>query len=614
MTMKDGGSSCLFLGEDGRGYELARRLEGCGAWRAWLGDAAYSSFVHYLSSPAAWEAFIMSKCEMRLVLHLQLRARALLFDKASISLFLSTSSSSSSNSNLNPQYLQLHGDDIFCTLEQQQDDEEEEERDHPQAQSRAAYKANEHPHERASSVGLRCNESDNANIPQRYRHEELPETWYNQYFDKLKARYHKFPHGDKESLKRTSEGMSTYLQLREMHKRKRQAFKEEQHIGTDDPMSENGSFMPHKTVQDVNGSLEDDVSFFPEIMFPSNCVPDSSLPLRNEVEKNQELDVYGILDNLPTVVTRSTAMMERFGIRPNYIRVGSKYRGLDGSGCEKKPLCQEQASLMTPKIVARLLANAGFEGGTGISMEVFSEFFSSHICKLGRILKLLTDSYKKQFSSVELLQMFLQTAGYNNLGALIESTKDGNKGIITQTSQHVRALQSHQNSLLQAQAAQQLQRQIHPQPQMNMLHSQNLSFQQQQQQQLRRRQATTPRGSVMMMDKDQQPMVDVKTENSMESTQIDPATFNALNKQHQMQFRQQQLQQQQMAMGNHHAAQSGQQQLRQLQSAQIPQLQAQNPYGMRTAPVKVEAFHELMGGDSTLKRDPDHNKLTSPSK
>lgn len=629
MTVKGGGSSCLLLGDDGRGYELARRLEGCGAWRAWLGDAAYSSFLHYLSSPAAWEAFIMSKASstaattinsnnhQMLVLHLQLRARALLFDKASISLFLSSSSSSSSSIShldLNPQYLQLHGDDIFCTLEQQQDDDDDDdEHGHPQAQSRAVYKANEHPH----GVGSRCNESDNANISQRYSREELPETWYSQYFDKLKARYHKFPHGDKESLKRTSEGMSTYLQLREMHKRKRQAFNEEQHIGTGDPMSENGSFMPPKTVQDVNGSTEDDISFFPEIMFSSNCVPDSSLPLRNEVEKNQKLDVYGILDNLPTVVSRSTAMMERFGIRPNYIRVGNKYRGIDGSGCEKKPLCQEQASLMTHKIVARLLANAGFDGGTGISMEVFSEFFSSHICKLGRILKLLTDSYKKQFSSVELLQMFLQTAGFNNLGVLIESTKDGNKGIITQTPQHVRAVQSHQNSLLQAQAAQQLQRQIHPQPQMNMLHSPNLSFQQQQQQ-LRRRQATTPRGSVMMMDKDQQPMVDVKIENSMESTQIDPAAFNALNKQQQMQFRQQQLQQhlqqQQMTMGNHHAAQSGQQQFRQLQSAQIPQLQVQNPYGMRTAPVKVEAFHELMGGDSTLKHDPDHNKLTPPPK
>lgn len=279
-----------------------------------------------------------------------------------------------------------------------------------QIQPRAACKANEHPNERASSIGSRYNEPDNAN--QRYKHGELPETWYSQYFDKLKARFHKFPHGDKESLKRSSEGMCTFLKLREVHKRKRQAFKEDQHIGTNDSMSENGPFMPPKMVQDANGSIEDDISFFPEIMFPSNCVPDSSLPLRNEVEKSQKLDVYGILDNLPTVVNRSTAMMERFGIRPEYIRVGNKYRGIDGAGCEKKSPCQEQASLMTHKIVARLLANAGFEGGTGMSVEVFSEFFSSHICKLGRILKLLTDSYKKQFSSIELLQMFLQTAGY----------------------------------------------------------------------------------------------------------------------------------------------------------------------------------------------------------
>lgn len=34
---------------------------------------------------------------------------------------------------------------------------------------------------------------------------------------------------------------------------------------------------------------------------------------------------------------------------------------------------------------------------------------------------------------------------------------------------------------------------------------------------------------------------------------------------------------------------------------------------MRTQPVKVEAsFHELMGGDSTIKHEPEHNKLTSP--
>ncbi|KAL6626669.1 hypothetical protein ACP70R_030395 [Stipagrostis hirtigluma subsp. patula] len=59
----DGGPIC---GEDGRGYELARRLEACGAWRAWLGDDAALA-----PSPP---------CPL---LHLQLRARALLFDKAS---------------------------------------------------------------------------------------------------------------------------------------------------------------------------------------------------------------------------------------------------------------------------------------------------------------------------------------------------------------------------------------------------------------------------------------------------------------------------------------------------------------------------------------------------
>lgn len=34
---------------------------------------------------------------------------------------------------------------------------------------------------------------------------------------------------------------------------------------------------------------------------------------------------------------------------------------------------------------------------------------------------------------------------------------------------------------------------------------------------------------------------------------------------------------------------------------------------VRAQPVKVEGFQELMGGDSTMKHDPDENKLTSPS-
>ncbi|XP_020573608.1 zinc finger protein 853-like isoform X1 [Phalaenopsis equestris] len=147
-------------------------------------------------------------------------------------------------------------------------------------------------------------------------------------------------------------------------------------------------------------------------------------------------------------------------------------------------------------------------------------------------------------------------------------------------------------------------------PQMNLLHPQNIAFQQQQQQQLQqqqqwdrlRRQQVSTRGSVMIIDKDR-PMKDVKIENIMEGP-IDTNSFNALKKQ------QMQLRQQQMAMAKH-PTQFGQH-FKQLQSIQIPQLQAQlaqNTFNMRNVPVKVEAFQELMSGDSTLKHEPSPNKL-----
>lgn len=94
-------AAAALLGDDGRGYELARRLESSGTWRAWLGDSGYAAFAHALASPSAWESFMSSRSQAHL--HLQLRARALLFDKASSSLFSpSPSTASSSLSNLNP--------------------------------------------------------------------------------------------------------------------------------------------------------------------------------------------------------------------------------------------------------------------------------------------------------------------------------------------------------------------------------------------------------------------------------------------------------------------------------------------------------------------------------
>uniref|UniRef100_A0A453M4H5 Bromodomain associated domain-containing protein n=1 Tax=Aegilops tauschii subsp. strangulata TaxID=200361 RepID=A0A453M4H5_AEGTS len=119
------------------------------------------------------------------------------------------------------------------------------------------------------------------------------------------------------------------------------------------------------------------------------------------------------------------------------------------SKVEGKSLSQEQALLITRKLVARYLAVAGFESGTAGSVDDFSDIIVKHISKLGRNLKLITDSYRKQFSSIELLKMFLQTVGYSNIGPLMEITKMGSR--VASHPVHQDAQVQNQNNLLQAQ-------------------------------------------------------------------------------------------------------------------------------------------------------------------
>ncbi|XP_043710671.1 uncharacterized protein LOC122659640 [Telopea speciosissima] len=629
------------MGEDGRGYELARKLEGCGVWRSWLGESSYTNFAHFLTSPSTWEAFMRTDdSKTRVQIQLQLRVRALLYDKASVSLFLrshlsssfsspssssssssssaaSSSSSSSSSSStaaaspskLNPFYLQLHGDDVYFCLE---DHSRNRGVQLPEGSAPSnSVQSSKIQSKLAFGVGSRYVEPGVDNISEKPGHDDLPESWYNQFIKKYRdSRQNILPFGDQESHKRSPEGMSTYLRLLEKHKRQRQAFKEDQSVGFGNPIWENGSNMHSVSVSDGNSSMDDE-TFFPETMFSLNCVPDSALPPISRAEDNKKIEFYGVLDCLPHVVTRSPAMMERFGIRPDYLGTGferSKYRGKNGLELNRKPLGQEQALRMSQKVIARVLVTLGFEGATEVSVEVLSQFLNCHICKLGRTLKVITDSYRKQWSAIEILKMFLQTSGYSDLGALAEYAKEGNRTFTQQTPQNLRGLQSgfqsqHQSPNLQPQ---QFPRQMHPHMQMQIMHPQNLAFQQQQQwERMRRRQPSTPR-SGMSMDKER-PLMEVKIENATES----PFDGNSsiVNGRHpQMQFRQQQL----GGMANLPAQSSHQ--FKQLASGQIPQIQTQNMVMARPPPVKVEGFQELMGGDASLKHDSEEHKLTSPSK
>ncbi|XP_028079089.1 uncharacterized protein LOC114280877 isoform X1 [Camellia sinensis] len=276
---------------------------------------------------------------------------------------------------------------------------------------------------KAISIGSRDGEKDMDNMAQRFRHEELPETWYTQFFESYKAtKPYRLSFGDRETDKRTPELMSTYLRILKKHKRRRVAFKEDETNGFGNPMLENGSNMLRNSVLNDNDAIVDDTYFFPETMFPFNCVPDSALPHINRVEENHKVDFNGVLDMLPQIMTRSPIMIERHGIRPEYLSMeqgGNQCRGKNGSHRNRKLLSQEQASEMSRKVIARVLTNVGFEVSSEVPMEVLSQLLSCHIGKLGRILKVLSNSCRKQCSAIELLKMFLQIAGYRCLTSLL---------------------------------------------------------------------------------------------------------------------------------------------------------------------------------------------------
>lgn len=568
----------------------------------------------------------------RAQLQLQLRVRALLFDKAFVSLALRSlsqlPSTSHAISKLNPSYLQLHGDDIYFTLE-----EAVQQREGVAASTNAASSKDISQVQSKSSFGAGS----------RYNESELPETWYTQFFDRYRAsKSYRLSFGDQETEKRTPEQMSIYLRVVEKHKRKRVAFVDNPNIVVGNSTLHNGSNIISTSVVDDSITVDGEAPFFPETMFTMNCVPDSAVLRKDRrLQHNQKLEFNGVLDTLPQPVTKSPIMIERLGIRPEYLSMdhgGNQNRGRNGSDGSRKLPSLEQASQLSQKLIARFLLTIGFEGSSELPLEVFAQLLSSHICKLGRTLKLLSDSYKRQCSAMELLKMFLYTTGHSNLGALSELVKDGTQNVVQQTPQQVQGIQSHvqqtqqqvqgiQSHIQQTQQQlqgiqshlqshiqgpirqpQQISRHMHPQIQ-QMLNSRNLALQQQQQQQweqIKRRQQATPR-PVMNMDNKERPMVEVKVENPSDFP-MDHNAFNNMNSRYPQLQQYRQQQQQLAAMAQNSNA------FRSMSSLPIPQIQSPNMGMVRAPPVKVEGFQELMGGDATLKHDSEENKLMSPPK
>ncbi|KAM7276898.1 hypothetical protein ACFE04_018764 [Oxalis oulophora] len=589
------------LGEDGRGFDLARKLESHGVWRTWLGDSAYSSFVHFLSSPSSWDTFMRADdSKSKAQIQLQLRARALLFDKATVSLF-HRSNNNNTASKLNPAYLQLHADDVYYTLEGGNGIPDVPNVTSSKCQPKSSYGFNS-----------RFGESETDNLPQRFRNEELPETWYNQFIEKYKlTRPYRLSFGDKELDKRTPEGMSTYIRLHDNLKRKRIAF------------------IDDHSILDGTDLIDDGIPIFPETMFTMNSVPDNPLSTIVRDHTKPKKEFYGVLDSLPLPSnTRNPVMLERLGIRPEVLSIdrGTGLRGKTGSDGIKKRLAKEQASQISQKVVARILANVGFEGVTEVPLEIFSQLLGCHISKLGRNLKVLTDGYRKQCSAIELIKMFLQTAGYSNVGVLAELVKDGTRTTVQQTQQqpiHVGyppILDTQLGSGMGSKSFDQLSESsgycitcgyLKKAGTNRVTSISKFVFDLSSFVGIHLEVANLSENIVLVSDK-VRPLVQVKLEAPSEMP-MDANTFNnPINARYaQMQFRQQQQQQQQQQpMANFHTQNNNQ--FRQLASLQVPQMHSPTMSMARSPPVKVEGFSELMGGGSSSKLDSEENKMTSP--
>lgn len=509
-------------------------------------------------------------------------------------------------SKINPSYLQLHGDDVYFTFED------------GAAQRDSSGKGSVRG---AHEFGARNSDYEIDDVSQMFRQVDFPDTWYNQFIEQYRAnRPYMVTSGDGDSGKRTPSEMSNYMRLLERHKRRRITFKEDQYARFANSMNEYSMSMQSGSALDEDASADDSAYMFPETMFAMNCVPDSALPPKFAIEEKPKVEFFGVLDALPRVpqvATKNSIMIERLGIRPpEYVGTDqgpSPYRRRVQSDGKSRQLSEEQAVQLSKKVVVRFLATLGFEGVTEVPLEVLSQILSCHISKLGKTLKILADSYKKQCSATELLRMFLHTLGYSNLASLAEQVKVGRKPV-QQNTQQMQAVQSQlllqqQNSLQLPQQNVQIPRQMHPQmQQMGLNLAQNLTFQQQQML-TRRRQAPSPL-PVMTMDKDR-PFTEVKLENPPDL----PTDGNTLNMAHIRNPQFQLRQQQQLAAFQRLRAQSAGQ-FRQLPPTQIPQMPTTPNSGVtRAPPVKVEGFEQLMGGDTSSKLDSnDTNKLTPPSK
>ncbi|KAG0598179.1 hypothetical protein M758_12G052700 [Ceratodon purpureus] len=449
------------LGDNGAGYELAQRLEENAVWRAWLGERDYVVLQSYLQTPGTWSAFMQTVNPS--VVALQLRVRALLFDKAVVSLHLD-SAAASPPSALDNSFLQLHADSVYFTLEQDAEDWAR-----LQVEKNPTFTSLQVKHELDSSATFtRLNdaESGHAGINSRpskasqsgqsvssalisprqlasrthaktgfnnagnaIDHRSLGDLWYTQYLQRdlmnrmsrlaRRTAQRGLPFGDQEAYLRTPIEMADYVSIQTNHRKRRPVFR----IDGDSKQSLSGHERP------IQG--DDSALFMPENQYPGNCVPDNAVPAR----QNPSFDGFSahgaFLDRLNHLRELSSGLFirgkDRLGpaaeVSNQHFRKDAVGRGNSKEIGYKNGCSEEAAQQLAEQAVVRLVAAAGFEGLKQAPLQILADLLRCHVQKLGSALRRILDTYKMECSQAELLKMCIHGASGSKLEELMEYAK-----------------------------------------------------------------------------------------------------------------------------------------------------------------------------------------------
>lgn len=113
-------------------------------------------------------------------------------------------------------------------------------------------------------------------------------------------------------------------------------------------------------------------------MFTLNCVHDGALPHIDRMEETHKLEFYGVLENLPQVMIWSSMMIVCNLLQNMVEKLNLKERG---------NILVESKRHKCLKGYQRMQTSLGFDGAIKVSVEVFSQLLSCHVCKLGYLLK-----------------------------------------------------------------------------------------------------------------------------------------------------------------------------------------------------------------------------------